>query len=175
VTSSSPAPPHLALELLDWFDREGRDWPWRHTRDRWVVLVSEVCSQQTQIARAAVFIEAILDRFPTAAEFPLLAERAWHWGSAVMELGQTSCRARALCNMCPVRELCPSAGTDEVIASPRQKQYAGSMRQRRGALLRAITDHGHADFGEDVDAAESLIKDGLARQSGNDGELLLPP
>lgn len=261
---SSPQPPHLALELLDWFDREGRDWPWRHTRDRWVVLVSEVCSQQTQIARAAVFIEAILDRFPQpedlaraelgellvlwqglgyprrarnlwltaqrlvelggwpddytelpgvgpytdaalrcfadeepivppdintrrvlarcfpdgaplAADYPLLAERAWHWGSAVMELGQTSCRARALCDTCPVRELCPSAGTEEVIASPRQKSYAGSMRERRGALLRAITDHGHADFGEDVEAAETLIKDGLARQGGDDGELLLPP
>lgn len=253
----------LAREILAWFDREGREWPWRRSRDRWVVLVCEVCSQQTQIARAAPFVDRILDRFPAPTDlagaqlgellqlwqglgyprrarnlwlaaqviaergwpddlrelpgvgpytdaaircfadeqpvmppdintrrvlarvFPdgapghehlsLLGERAWAWGSAVMELGQTACRAKASCDVCPVHELCPSAGTDEVIASPRQARYEGSMRQRRGTLLRAVTDQGFAVWEDDPDAAESLVADGLATRGGPELELLLPP
>jgi adenine-specific DNA glycosylase len=34
---ASPAP--IVHALLDWFDAHGRDWPWRRSRDRWVVLV----------------------------------------------------------------------------------------------------------------------------------------
>lgn len=253
----------LAHAILDWFDRDGRDWPWRRTRDRWTVLVCEVCSQQTQIARAAPYVERILARFPSAADLaaadlaellvlwqglgyprrarnlhlaarqiaacgwpadlrelpgvgpytaaaircfadehpvvppdintrrvlarcfpagapthesmPALAERAWSWGSALMELGQTSCRARASCDECPVAELCPSAGTEQVIASPRQARYAGSLRQRRGVLLRAVTRAGAARWDDDPEAAESLVQDGLAVRSPGAGELLLPP
>jgi len=36
--------------LVAWFRREGRDYPWRRTRDPYAVLVSEVMLQQTQIA-----------------------------------------------------------------------------------------------------------------------------
>jgi adenine-specific DNA glycosylase len=92
-----------------------------------------------------------------------------------MELGQTSCRAKATCDACPVRELCPSAGTIDVIASPRQARYEGSMRQRRGTLLSAVTDQGFAAWDDDPDAAESLVADGLATRGGAELELLLPP
>ena len=37
--------------LLAWFDREGRDLPWRRTRDPYAILVSEVMLQQTQVER----------------------------------------------------------------------------------------------------------------------------
>jgi A/G-specific adenine glycosylase len=252
-----------ALRILEWFDVEGRAWPWRESRDPWVVLVSEVCLQQTQVGRAAVFVERILDRFPrpadlaaaelgellamwqglgyprrarnlwlaaqqvaehgwpedlrslpgvgpyteaaircfayeepvmppdintrrvlarvfpdgppTAETFPVLHERAWTWGQAVMELGQTACRAKAQCDACVLEDACPSAGTEAVIASPRQKKYEGSMRQRRGTLLRSITDSGSASWASDPDAAESLVRDGLASRGGTEEELLLPP
>jgi len=36
--------------LARWFARNGRDYPWRRTRDPYAVLVSEVMLQQTQIA-----------------------------------------------------------------------------------------------------------------------------
>lgn len=44
-----------------------RDLPWRHTRDPWAVLVSEVMLQQTQVARVAARWSAFLDRFGTPA------------------------------------------------------------------------------------------------------------
>jgi len=37
--------------LLEWFARNGRDLPWRRTRDPYAILVSEVMLQQTQAAR----------------------------------------------------------------------------------------------------------------------------
>lgn len=36
--------------LVGWFEKEGRDYPWRRTRDPYEVLVSEVMLQQTRIS-----------------------------------------------------------------------------------------------------------------------------
>ncbi len=36
-------------KLLAWFNQKGRDLPWRHTRDPYAILVSEVMLQQTQV------------------------------------------------------------------------------------------------------------------------------
>ena len=61
-------PPRLtALQrrVLDWADANGRDLPWRHTRDPWAILVSEVMLQQTQVSRVVPVWRAFLDRFPT--------------------------------------------------------------------------------------------------------------
>jgi A/G-specific adenine glycosylase len=54
------------LTLADWYIEHGRhDLPWRATRDRWAVLVSEVMLHQTQVARVAVIYDDFLARFPT--------------------------------------------------------------------------------------------------------------
>jgi A/G-specific adenine glycosylase len=52
--------------LLAWFGEDGRDLPWRSTRDPYAILVSEVMLQQTQVARVAPRWEAWLTRWPTA-------------------------------------------------------------------------------------------------------------
>jgi A/G-specific adenine glycosylase len=57
-----------ANRLIAWADRSGRDLPWRHTRDPWAILVSEVMLQQTQVARVTPVWRAFLDRFPTAKD-----------------------------------------------------------------------------------------------------------
>jgi A/G-specific adenine glycosylase len=43
------------------------DLPWRATRDPWAVLVSEVMTQQTQVARVVPVYERFLRAFPTPA------------------------------------------------------------------------------------------------------------
>ncbi|HVF12950.1 MAG TPA: A/G-specific adenine glycosylase [Acidimicrobiales bacterium] len=53
--------------VLDWGARHRRDLPWRHTRDPWAVLVSEVMLQQTQVARVVPRFHRFLGRFPTPA------------------------------------------------------------------------------------------------------------
>ena len=53
--------------LAAWYAEHGRhDLPWRATRDRWAVLVSEVMLQQTQVARVLVAWPPFMARFPTA-------------------------------------------------------------------------------------------------------------
>ena len=53
--------------LLAWFERHGRDLPWRKTRDPYAILVSEVMLQQTQVERVIPRYLRWLDRWPTAA------------------------------------------------------------------------------------------------------------
>jgi len=53
--------------LLTWYAREGRDLPWRRTRDPYAVLVSEVMLQQTQVARVVERWERWLARWPAPA------------------------------------------------------------------------------------------------------------
>jgi A/G-specific adenine glycosylase len=57
----------LQETVLSWSERTRRDLPWRHTRDPWAVLVSELMLQQTQVARVLPRYTAFLERFPDAA------------------------------------------------------------------------------------------------------------
>jgi A/G-specific adenine glycosylase len=52
-------------QLLTWFEANGRDLPWRWTRDPYAVLVSEVMLQQTQVERVLPRYLAWLERWPT--------------------------------------------------------------------------------------------------------------
>jgi A/G-specific adenine glycosylase len=67
--------------LLAWFSQNGRDLPWRQTRDPYVILVSEVMAQQTQIDRVVPRWERWLERWPTvdalAAASPADVIREW--------------------------------------------------------------------------------------------------
>jgi A/G-specific adenine glycosylase len=54
-------------DLIEWWSREGRDLPWRRSRDPWAVLVSELMLQQTQVSRVAERYVRFLRRFPTVA------------------------------------------------------------------------------------------------------------
>lgn len=67
--------------LLRWYAQKGRDLPWRHTRDPYAVLVSEIMLQQTQVERVLPKYREFLERFPTLgglAEAPTAdVIRAW--------------------------------------------------------------------------------------------------
>jgi A/G-specific adenine glycosylase len=70
------------VTLARWYDAHGRhDLPWRLTRDRWAILVSEVMLHQTQVPRVAGVYDGFLARFPTpeamAAAGPGAVIEAW--------------------------------------------------------------------------------------------------
>jgi A/G-specific adenine glycosylase len=54
--------------LLAWYQRHGRDLPWRRTRDPYAILVSEVMLQQTQVERVIPRYERFLARWPTVLD-----------------------------------------------------------------------------------------------------------
>ncbi len=67
--------------LLAWYDENGRELPWRKTRDPYAILVSEVMLQQTQVDRVIPRWRAWLERWPTvealAAASPAEVILAW--------------------------------------------------------------------------------------------------
>src|SRR5215207_3914360 len=54
--------------LRRWFRANGRDLPWRRTRDPYRILVSELMLQQTQVSRVVTKYGEFLERFPTLAD-----------------------------------------------------------------------------------------------------------
>ncbi len=67
--------------LLRWYGRHARDLPWRHTRDPYSILVSEIMLQQTQVDRVIPKYHEFLARYPTfeslAAAPTADVERTW--------------------------------------------------------------------------------------------------
>lgn len=67
IALDPPVRASIRTALSRWAAAERRDLPWRHTRDPWAVLVSELMLQQTQVSRVLPKYAAFLERFPTAA------------------------------------------------------------------------------------------------------------
>jgi A/G-specific adenine glycosylase len=110
-------------------------------------------------------------RFPGGVD---ISGDPWRAGQAIMEFGQRICSGRPRCHLCPVRDGCagPGDGPGRPTSRP-QKPFAGSMRQRRGQLLRrVIAEGGVAAEDADAEAAAGLADDGLIVLAG---ARLLPP
>ena len=61
--------------LLSWYQKEGRDLPWRRTRDPYAILVSEFMLQQTQVATVLPFYDEWMRRFPDFATLAAAPEQ----------------------------------------------------------------------------------------------------
>ena len=129
--------------------------------------------------RCFAFEEAVLPRDANvrrvlARRFPggLAAERdPWTLAGALMDVGRSHCRARPRCEGCPLRDGClvplEAGGWDPVVVRPRrQAAYVGSLRERRGRLLRAALAGEQPSAGADPQAAASLVADGLLAERG---------
>jgi A/G-specific adenine glycosylase len=55
----------FGVRLRRWFRANGRDLPWRRTRDPYRILVSELMLQQTQVSRVVTRYGEFLETFPT--------------------------------------------------------------------------------------------------------------
>jgi A/G-specific adenine glycosylase len=82
-----------------------------------------------------------------AADAALPAGDSWSWNQCLMDLGAVLCRpASPQCEVCPLQSRCawrgsgddPSYGSAGV--STRQARFAGSDRQARGLLMKALVD-----------------------------------
>src|SRR5213592_459814 len=51
--------------LLKWYEKHGRDLPWRNTSDPYHILVSEIMLQQTQVDRVLPKYHELLDKYPS--------------------------------------------------------------------------------------------------------------
>ncbi len=80
-----------------------------------------------------------------AADAALPPGESWAWNQCVMDLGAVLCRPTSpQCSLCPLRSQCAwqGSGADPAIrsaaVSTRQARFAGSDRQARGRLMKAL-------------------------------------
>ncbi len=65
---ASATPQHIRRfqkHLLSWYKKNRRDLPWRHTRDPYAILVSEIMLHQTQVERVIPKYYEFLQAYPT--------------------------------------------------------------------------------------------------------------
>ncbi len=55
----------IQSKLLQWFEKNRRDLPWRKTQDPYAIWVSEIMLQQTQVATVLPYYQKFLKTFPT--------------------------------------------------------------------------------------------------------------
>ena len=55
----------LKIDLLNWYKKNKRAFPWRNTTDPWQILLIETLSQQTQLERANEYFDKFLIKFPS--------------------------------------------------------------------------------------------------------------
>ena len=55
----------IQKKLLVWFGRNGRELPWRKTRDPYAIWVSEIMLQQTQVPTVIPYYQKFIRVFPT--------------------------------------------------------------------------------------------------------------
>jgi len=75
------------------------------------------------------------------------------WNQALMDLGRELCRPRPRCPGCPLAASCRfrRSGREAAPGMRAQGGFEGSTREARGAVLRALLDHGPLRRGELVE------------------------
>ncbi len=59
----------FAESLLKWFERHGRDLPWRKVKDPYIIWLSEIILQQTRVAQGTPYFHRFYEEFPTISLF----------------------------------------------------------------------------------------------------------
>ena len=138
----------------------------------------DVAVVDTNVAR--VLARTVGERLPGAAAQRLAdgyvpAGRGWAWNQALMDLGASVCRPSPRCDECPLAATCawnragrpqPDPAVGSAGVSTRQAPYAGSDRQARGEVLRALASGPVPRDGFRDDIVDSLLDDGLVVERG---------
>lgn len=66
-TGPSTVDSEYSALLLSWYALQGRDLPWRCTRDPYRIWISEVILQQTRVAQGTAYYLRFMERFPDVA------------------------------------------------------------------------------------------------------------
>jgi A/G-specific adenine glycosylase len=55
--------------LIEWYNDNKRDLPWRHSTDPYVIWLSEIILQQTRVDQGLPYFYKFLDAYPTVSDF----------------------------------------------------------------------------------------------------------
>ncbi len=60
--------------LIQWYQANKRDLPWRNTQDPYLIWISEIILQQTRVAQGLDYYLRFVQRFPTVADLAAAPE-----------------------------------------------------------------------------------------------------
>jgi A/G-specific adenine glycosylase len=113
-------------ELLSaWYRENGRDLPWRRTRDPYAILVSEVMLQQTQVERVIPRYDAWLERWPTPESLAAVPA-----GDAIREWQGLGYNRRALSLHRAATQIAASGWPDDLTELPGVGTYTAAAIRR---------------------------------------------
>lgn len=64
----------FSVEIIKWYQENKRDLPWRHTRDPYVIWLSEIILQQTRVDQGRPYFERFLEQYPKVEDFANASE-----------------------------------------------------------------------------------------------------
>ncbi|MBO4370800.1 MAG: A/G-specific adenine glycosylase [Paludibacteraceae bacterium] len=90
-----------STRIQKWFESNGRDLPWRHTKDSYQIWVSEIILQQTRIGQGTDYYHKFLRQYPTLADLQATDEttllRVWQ-GLGYYSRARNMLKAARACN-----------------------------------------------------------------------------
>lgn len=138
--------------LLAWYAANGRDLPWRHTRDPYAIWLSEIILQQTRVAQGMDYWRRFMEVYPTVESLAKASEddvlRLWQG------LGYYS-RARHL-----------HAAARQIVAEGGFPNTLGEIRRLKGVGDYTAAAIGAFAFGLPVMAIDGNAYRVLARLNG---------
>lgn len=60
--------------LIAWYDQHKRDLPWRHTKDPYLIWISEIILQQTRVAQGLAYYNRFVHSFPSPSALAAATE-----------------------------------------------------------------------------------------------------
>ncbi len=64
----------FSKRLVAWYRENGRDLPWRHTQDPYIIWLSEIILQQTRVEQGMPYFFRFSEKFPTVKDFAEASE-----------------------------------------------------------------------------------------------------
>lgn len=61
-------------EIINWYNNNKRDLPWRKTQNAYIIWLSEIIMQQTRVEQGLPYFNKFLENFPTVQDFASATE-----------------------------------------------------------------------------------------------------
>ncbi len=64
----------FAEEIIEWYQKNKRDLPWRKTDDPYIIWLSEIIMQQTRVEQGTPYFNRFSEKYPTVKHFAAASE-----------------------------------------------------------------------------------------------------
>lgn len=64
----------FAKEIIDWYQLNKRDLPWRNTTNPYIIWLSEIIMQQTRVEQGTPYFHRFAEKYPTVDQFAAACE-----------------------------------------------------------------------------------------------------